>query len=92
MASHVSPGLKIPGLRDVAVQRYSEWQCSQVGDEFLKKEYWRACGLTLADGLDLEQVFEDHDPSFYTERGVKIGIARRFVSDIETWALQQHGI
>jgi hypothetical protein len=72
----------------MAVKRYSDWQCSQVGDEALKIEYRKACDLTLADGLDLEQVYKDQDAGFYIENGVKRGIARRFVSDIETWAKQ----
>jgi hypothetical protein len=49
-------------------------------------EYWKACDLTLADGLDLEQVYKDQDAAFYIDSGVKRGIARRFVSDISTWA------
>ena len=40
----------------MAVKRYCDWQCSQVGDEALKKENRRACDLTLADGLELDQV------------------------------------
>jgi len=92
ITGYVSPVLKIPGLRDVAVRMYGEWQCGQVGDASLKMEYRQACGLTLADGLDLEQVFEDQDPGFYIQKSVKIGIARRFVSDVETWIQQQHGI
>src|SRR5690349_21176122 len=59
ITGHVSPVLKIPGLRDIAVRRYGEWRCAQVRDESLKMEYRQACGLTVADGLDLEQVFED---------------------------------
>jgi hypothetical protein len=36
--------------------------------------------------LDLEQVYEDQDPSFFVQSGVKRGVARRFVSDIDAWA------
>ncbi|KAK3353543.1 hypothetical protein B0T25DRAFT_623475 [Lasiosphaeria hispida] len=35
----------------------------------------KACDLTLADGLDLEQVFKDQDAVFYIDNGVKRGIA-----------------
>ena len=84
-----SARLEIPGLRDIAVKRYCDWQCSQVDDEALKLEYWKACDLTLADGLDLEQVYKDQDATFYIDSGVKRGIARRFVSDIAAWAKQQ---
>jgi hypothetical protein len=83
-----SAQLEIPGLRDIAVKRYSDWQCSQVGDEALKMEYRKACDLTLGDGLDLEQVYRDQDAGFYIENGVKRGIARRFVSDIGAWVKQ----
>lgn len=84
--------LQIPGPRDVAVKRYSDWQCSQVTDRTLKMEYKKACDLTLADGLDLELVFEDQDAEFYVEKGVKRGVARRFVRDIENWAKEHMGV
>lgn len=71
-----SARLGISGLRDIAVKRYCDWQCSQVGDEALKMEYWKACDLILADGLDLEQVYKDQSAAFYIDNGVKRGIAR----------------
>lgn len=86
VASRPSVYLEIPGPRDVAVKRYSDWQSSQVTDITLKMEYKKACDLTLADGLDLELVYEDQDAEFYVKKGVKSGVARRFVRDIETWA------
>jgi hypothetical protein len=36
----------------------------------------------------LEQVYKDQDPKFFIEIGIKLGIARRFVEDIEKWAEQ----
>jgi hypothetical protein len=42
----------------------------------------------LDDGLDLEQVYQDQDPGFFIRSGVKRGVARRFVSDIEEWVKQ----
>jgi hypothetical protein len=39
----------------------------------------------LENGLDLEQVFQDQDPEFLIGKGVKIGIARRFIQDIQRW-------
>ena len=78
-----SVGLNIPGPRDVAVAAYSEWQRSNVVDEAQKVEYQKACDATLQDMLDLEQVFADQDVDFYIQKGVKRGIARRFVSDIQ---------
>jgi hypothetical protein len=78
--------LDIPGPRDAAVIAYSEWQQSNVVDEALKEEFQKACDATLEDGLDLEQVYEDQDPGFFVGCGVKRGVARRFVSDIDGWA------
>jgi hypothetical protein len=77
--------LDIPGLRDVAVRKYSKWQQSNVNDDQLKLEFQKACDVTLADGLDLEQLHEDQDFDFFIDKGVKRGIARRFVRDIDQW-------
>lgn len=76
----------IPGPRDLAVMAYTEWQRSNVVDEAQQAEYQKACDVTLLEMLDLEQVHEDQDPDFYVRNGVKRGVARRFVSDIERWA------
>jgi hypothetical protein len=78
--------LEIPGPRDAAVIAYSEWQQSNVVDETLKEEFRKACVATIEDGLDLEHVYEDQEPGFFVQSGVKRGIARRFVSDINRWA------
>jgi hypothetical protein len=78
--------LDIPGPRDIAVAAYSDWQQSKVVDQMLQLEYQKACDATLRDGLDLEQVFEDQDADFFIQSGVKRGVARRFVRDIEVWA------
>jgi hypothetical protein len=44
--------------------------------------YQKACDATLLEMLDLEQVYEDQDPDFFIQSGVKRGMARRIVSDI----------
>lgn len=80
--------LDIPGLRDVAVEEYSDWQQSQVGNETLKAEFRKARDAALSDGLDLGQIFKDQDSEFFIKQGVKRGIARRFVTDIEYWVKQ----
>jgi hypothetical protein len=36
----------------------------------------------LSNRLDLEQIHENQDPTFFTGKGTAIDIARRFVSDI----------
>lgn len=83
---HGRSGLDIPGPRDLAVATYSLWQQSNVIDEAQKIEYQKACDAALLDMLDLEQVYEDQDPDFFIQNGVKRGVARRFVSDIGRWA------
>lgn len=77
--------LEVRGPRDVAVKLYSEWQQSNVVDEELKEEFRRACEETLREGLDLEQLYEDQDPGFFMQKGIKRGVARRYVRDIEGW-------
>jgi hypothetical protein len=42
--------------------------------------------ITLDEGLDLELVYEDQNADLYIRKGVKTGVARRSVRDIETWA------
>lgn len=80
--------LDIPGLRDLAVAEYSDWQQSYVNDERLKAEFRKARDIALEDGLDLIQVHEDQDPGFFIKNGVKRGVARRFVADIISWVKQ----
>ncbi|KAJ5009694.1 hypothetical protein K4K57_008395 [Colletotrichum sp. SAR 10_99] len=80
--------LDAAGPRDVAMREYCEWQCSQVQCETLKQEFRKAFEVALGDGFDLEQIHEDQSPDFFVERGIKIGVARRFVRDIGKWAEQ----
>ncbi|KAJ5092277.1 hypothetical protein NUU61_007147 [Penicillium alfredii] len=77
--------LEIPGPRDEAVKEYSEWQVSNVTDDTLKAAFRQVCDVMLENGLDLEQVYKDQDPEFFIGKGIKMGIARRFVEDIRRW-------
>ncbi|OQD75547.1 hypothetical protein PENANT_c153G06638 [Penicillium antarcticum] len=86
------PDLYISGLLDVAVREYSTWQQSRLGDEELKAEVQKACDVALDDGLDLAQIDEDKDSDYFTKRGVKWGIARRFVKDIRFWVENYNGV
>ena len=45
--------------------------------------------MALQHGLDLQQIHDDQDPDFFILRGIKIGVARRFIRDIEYWVQQQ---
>jgi hypothetical protein len=38
--------------------------------------------------MGLEQVYEDQNPGFFIQNGIKSGIARRFISGIKAWADQ----
>ncbi|KAI9041044.1 uncharacterized protein KD926_007460 [Aspergillus affinis] len=78
--------LKLAGFRDANVQAYCDWQQSQVENESWKDEFRKACNVALGDGLDLDQIDELNDPEYFKNRGVKWGIARRFVRDIRYWA------
>ncbi|GLA56178.1 hypothetical protein AnigIFM63604_005048, partial [Aspergillus niger] len=75
--------LKIAGLRDANVQAYCDCCQSQVANESWKNEFRKACDVALGDGLDLDQIDELSDPVYFNNRGVKWGIARRFVKDIK---------
>ncbi|OJD24349.1 hypothetical protein ACJ73_04284 [Blastomyces percursus] len=77
--------LEIPGPRDKAVKEYGEWQVSNVIDDTLKAAFQQVCDMMLENGLDLEQVYKDQDPDFFISKGIKMGIARRFVEDIRCW-------
>ena len=81
--------LTVPGLRDAALKEYRDWQQSQVGDLEWKAGFQKAYDIAMKHGLDLQQIYEDQNPSFFTTNGVMTGIARRFVSDIKYW-IKQH--
>jgi len=80
-----SSPLDIPGPRDEAVKEYSMWQMSNVTDGTLKASFRQVCDVMIENGLDLDQVYKDQDPNFFISKGIKIGIARRFVEDIRCW-------
>lgn len=92
--SHATPGMhsspnclssddfNIPGLRDEAVRKYTAWHETNVGDDYLKAQFRGACDVALANGLDLQLMYEDQNPSFFIDKGIVVGIARQFVRDI----------
>jgi hypothetical protein len=63
--SKPSSPLEILGQLDVAVKKYSEWQCSRVTNKSLKIEYQKVYNVTLAEGLELELVYEEQNAQFY---------------------------
>jgi hypothetical protein len=80
--------LTVPGLRDAALKEYCDWQQSQVGDLEWKAGFQKAYDVAIKHALDLQQIYEDQDPSFFTTNGVMLGISRRFVRDIKEWVKQ----
>ena len=80
-----SDAFNIPGLRDEAVREYTAWHETNVGDDLLKAQFREARDIALANGLDLQLIYEDQDPSFFIDKGIVVGIARQFVRDIVKW-------
>ncbi|KAJ6004602.1 hypothetical protein N7540_012971 [Penicillium herquei] len=76
----------IPGPREAAVREYCKWLESRAIDEAYKAGFRKICEVTLENHLDLELILEDPDCSFFVQRGIQIGTARRFLRDINEWA------
>ncbi|KAJ6014917.1 hypothetical protein N7540_009508 [Penicillium herquei] len=57
--------IDIPGLHNVAVAVYSDWQQSRVSSEALKDEIRKAWDLMLKNRLDLKQIHGDQDLDFF---------------------------
>jgi hypothetical protein len=83
------PRLHVSGFLDIAVEEYSNWQQSRVKREDQKEDIQNMCNMALEHGLDLQQLYDDRDPDFFISRGIKLGVARRFVRDIGYWVQQQ---
>jgi hypothetical protein len=76
----------IPGPREVAVRNYCRWLESRATEEAYKADFQRVCKVTLENHPDLELIFDDSDPGFFVEQGIKGGTALHFVRDIHKWA------
>ncbi|CAG8937554.1 unnamed protein product [Penicillium salamii] len=81
-----SPVAYSTAVSDIHISCTKRTDKTNVVDDNLKAQFRQACDATLVNGLDLEQIHEDRDPGFFIEKGVAVGIARRFVSDIVRWA------
>lgn len=78
--------IMIPDLPlDVAVREYSDWQQTRVNSQVLKNNVEKACDIALTNGLDLRQINKDRNAEFFVKNGVVVGVARRFVDDIQEW-------
>jgi hypothetical protein len=83
--AQVNDDFNIPGPRDVAVREYSAWHEANVADDHLKAQFRQACDIALANGFDLQLIYEDQDPSLFIDQGIMVGIARQFVRDVVKW-------
>jgi hypothetical protein len=77
--------LEIPGSPEVAVEEYTAWQLSRVSTDAFKENIRKARDVILENCLDLKQIYHDQDPNFFVQVEVKVGVARRFVSEIDEW-------
>ena len=74
--------IDISGPLDTAVEEYTAWQKSCVRCVIFKEQIAKAGEVALENCLNLKQIDKDQDPEFFVKRGVKVGAARRFVSEI----------
>ncbi|KAK3360769.1 hypothetical protein B0T25DRAFT_621611 [Lasiosphaeria hispida] len=82
-----APKLKIPRLIDKSMHCYCEWLCVGVSGVAWKNGYREACKIALEEGLDLEWLYlaQDVEARSLAEKGVKRGIAIKFVSKVKAW-------
>jgi hypothetical protein len=64
------------------LENYSDWQRSRVRGRDQKDDVQNMCHIALEHGLDLQQLYDNQDPDVFISRGIKLGVARRFVRDI----------
>ncbi|KAF2433995.1 hypothetical protein EJ08DRAFT_686079 [Tothia fuscella] len=67
----------------------SSLQQLNIIDKDQKKGYQEACRIILGDGLDLEQVSKGHKVDLLIRKGIKRGVAWRYINDIPAWAKRQ---
>lgn len=75
----------IQGDQVAAVKDYCKWLESQWSDETCKADFRKARDVVLKRRMDLELILEDPNPRFFTDEGIEIGTARRFIRDIPKW-------
>ncbi|KIW25422.1 uncharacterized protein PV07_08595 [Cladophialophora immunda] len=79
--------LEFPGLRDDALREYATWQQSRVRDPLVKAGFEKAYDVALKEGLFLESIYEEPNPSVFIHKGVPGGVAWYFCrrKDIENF-------
>jgi hypothetical protein len=84
-ASMTSP-LDIPGFKDDAVKDYVQYLQGQWRSQEYKDQFEEAGKLVLGEFIDLDVVFKDQKPAFFTDHGVPKGIATLFIDNIPVFA------
>ncbi|KAJ8147377.1 hypothetical protein LV157_008672, partial [Aspergillus fumigatus] len=74
----------IPGPLEAVVEEYANWHLSRVNSDSYKENIKKARDIALENCLDLGQI-RTENPEFFVKQGVKIGVARRFVSHTKLW-------
>jgi hypothetical protein len=72
-----------------AVREYCKWLESRATEEAYRADIRKACQVTLENLMDLELIMGAQDPGFFTQKGVKLGTALRFIRDIPEWSALQ---
>lgn len=83
--SSSSPHVVIQGDQVAAVNDYCKRLESQCSDEAYKADFRKARNMVFKRRMDLELILEDPNPGFFTDEGIEIGTARRFIRDIPKW-------
>ncbi|KAL4986811.1 hypothetical protein BDW68DRAFT_197807 [Aspergillus falconensis] len=83
--SSLSPRVIIQGDQVAAVKDYCKWLESRCSDEAYKADFRSARDVVLKRHMDLDLILEDSNPGFFTNEGIQIGTARRFIRDIQEW-------
>ncbi|KAL5042235.1 hypothetical protein BDW71DRAFT_217086 [Aspergillus fruticulosus] len=100
--SSLSPRVIIQGDQVAAVKDYCKWLELRCSDEAYKADFRSARDVVLKRHMDLELILEDSNPGFFTDEGIQIGTARRFIRDIQEsdkhmksnsppqWTIEEH--
>ncbi|KAL4995247.1 hypothetical protein BDV10DRAFT_175212 [Aspergillus recurvatus] len=72
-----------------AVREYCRWLELRATEEAYRTDIRKACQVTLENLMDLELIMGAQDPGFFTEKGIKVGTALRFIRDIREWSTLQ---
>ncbi|KAL6229324.1 hypothetical protein BDW75DRAFT_103988 [Aspergillus navahoensis] len=79
-----SPRVVIQGNQVAAVKDYCKWLEARCSDEAYKADFRKACDVVLKRRMDLELILENSDSGIFTDEGIEIGTALRFICDIQS--------